>query len=475
MRRGEVGKSLRRADLSLAPTRIRFASGISRDESNSTAFLFPVERSDDAALRPTLALNHLWRNTAGLSWQPLGMLNLSSDLTSTRDLRVYADSTPLGRLAFNERRFLLGLPVGVERDRALVTALSLTPNLATWLRPRFLSSSNFVLSRTLSSRDPVRADGDSGAFILPQTLNNLRVNELGASVDFARGLRLVAGDSSLLGKAMARVRPLDMSTRLTRTSTYDLSAFDPSLKYQLALGGLESFLSSTGADARGRLRLAHRHHRQRRRPAYGVTFTLSHALTRTTRFQRVGEGFAETETSQREWPVGNVRWSRTFRGRSAVAARPRRLVPPARGQLGAGQPGGAAGAHEHQVVVTHAGRPVRPPQRTDGDAGITTCTRTICRTATRRSSISGDVTGALSYAFRLPRSISRAPPAGAELLHVPADAAKTCLLQGGRRGRLRGRFRRPPARGPRRPGHRPPADPERRPAARTIPSTTPGT
>ena len=119
MRRGEVGKSLARADLSLAPTRLTFASGISRDESNSTAFLFPVERSDDNRSPPTLALNHLWRNSAGLTWQPLGMLNLSSDLISTRDLRIYPDSSPLGRLAFSERRFLLGLPVGVERDRTL--------------------------------------------------------------------------------------------------------------------------------------------------------------------------------------------------------------------------------------------------------------------------------------------------------------------------------------------------------------------
>src|SRR5439155_15069049 len=140
----------------------RLASGLTRDESNSTAYLFPVLRSDDALLQPTLALNHLWRNSAGLTWQPLGMLSLSSDLTSTRDLRVYSDSTPIGRLAYNERRFFLGMPVGVERDRALTTAVALTPNLASWLRPRFLTSSNFVLSRTLSSRDPVRADGDSG-------------------------------------------------------------------------------------------------------------------------------------------------------------------------------------------------------------------------------------------------------------------------------------------------------------------------
>ena len=61
-----------------------------------------------------------------------------------------------------------------------------------------------MLSRTLFSRDPVRADGDSGAFILPQTLNNSRTNEIGASVDLARALRLLGGDSSGLGRAARR-------------------------------------------------------------------------------------------------------------------------------------------------------------------------------------------------------------------------------------------------------------------------------
>ena len=209
MREGDFGKSLGRADLSLAPTRVQLASGLSRDEANSTAFLYPASRPDDASLSPTQALTHLWRNAAGLTWQPLGMLNLNGDLTSTRDLRVYPDSNSLGRLAYAERRFLLGIPVGVERDRSVVTALALTPGLASWLRPRFISTSSFVLSRTLNSREPVQTDGDSGAFILPQTVNNARTNELGASIDFARGLRLLTGDSSFLGKAMARVRPIE--------------------------------------------------------------------------------------------------------------------------------------------------------------------------------------------------------------------------------------------------------------------------
>src|SRR5207237_2697762 len=146
---------LARAHESLLHSQIRLTSGLNRDETNSTASRVPIARSDDNLLQPTLTLTHLWRNSAGLTWQPLGILNLSSDLTSTRDLRIYPDSSPLGRLAYAERKFFLGVPTGVERDRALVTTFALTPTVASWLRPRVLSTSNFILSRTLSSRDPV--------------------------------------------------------------------------------------------------------------------------------------------------------------------------------------------------------------------------------------------------------------------------------------------------------------------------------
>ena len=311
---------------------------------------------------------------AGLTWQPLGMLNLSGDLTSTRDLRIYPDSSPLGRLAYSERRFLLGIPVGVERDRSVTTALQLTPKLASWLRPRLITSSNFVLSRTLSSRDPVRADGDSGAFILPQTLNNTRTNELGAAIDFARGLRFLVGDSSGLGKAMAHVRPIDASTRLTRSSTYDLTAFDPGLKYQLALGGLESFLRQEGADARGVSDTRTATVASGADLPYGVSFTLSHALTRTTRLQRVGEGFVETESNQREWPVGNVRWSHTFSDRR-LHARCASAPPSATGR---GRPFRPIRAGSRRSPTSRR----RPSRRTSNSASGT---GSPCRSASPRS------------------------------------------------------------------------------------------
>jgi hypothetical protein len=430
LRESELGKSLSKATFSLAPTRISFASGLTRDEADATAFRFPVARSDDAALRPTLALNHLWRNAAGLTWQPFGMLTLSSDLTSTRDLRIYPDSLPIGRLAYSERRFLAGIPVGVERDRSLTTALSLTPALASWLRPRFLSSSNFVLSRTLSSRDPVRVDGDSGAFVLPQTLNNSRTNEVGGALDLSRLVRQLAGDSSTIGKAVARIRPLDVSTRLTRGSTFDLSAFDPGLKYQLGLGGLEGgFMSQEGTAARGVSEARTATVSSGADLPFGITFTLSHALTRTTRFQRVGEGFVETETRQREFPVGNVRWSHTFRGgpfsvlalgtsfrrREGSSVQANRSGPPALTSISS-----SSFTPDMQIGLRNGISLTLGLSRTDQEN---------LSNGNETQLDQDDLTGALNYAFRLPRSISRTRKPVRSSLSYLQTSARTCLSQ----------------------------------------------
>jgi hypothetical protein len=313
----------------------------------------------------------------------------------------------------------------------VVTALSLQPGLASWLRPRFLSSSSFVLSRTLSSREPVRADEDSGAFILPQTLNNARTNELGASLDFGRGVRLLAGDSSFLGRLMARVRPLDASTRLTRTSTYDLNAFDPSLRYQLALGGLADFLEQAGEAARGVSELRTAAIASGADLPYGITFTLSRAFTRTTRLQRVGEVFIETETKQTEWPVGSVRWSRTFRGGPFTILA---LGTAFRQREGSSVQGNAGGL---PAVTSISSSSVSPDVQLGLRNGLNV---TLGLTELSQSNLSNgnetqldqnDVTGALNYSFRLPRSVSKARKPVRSSLTYLQTAAKTCLHQGG--------------------------------------------
>jgi hypothetical protein len=297
------------------PGAIRFSSGLQRFQGDLLAFQAPVRRPSDALLAPVTSLTHLWRNSAGLSWQPLGMLNLSADLASTRDLRRYADSTTLGRVATAARKRLAGVDVGVERDRQFTTGLSITPRVASWLRPRYLTGSSFVLSRSLTSRQPIREDGDTiGAFILPQTLNNTRSSEVGVALDLGRLISRIAGDSGSLARATRRVRPLDVSDRLIRNSTFDLAAFSPSLGYQFGLGGLGSFLRQQGDSAIGAAEIRNTTLSSGADLPMGASFTLAYSRVRTNRFQHVPGSFLTSETYQREWPKGNIRFTRTLSG-----------------------------------------------------------------------------------------------------------------------------------------------------------------
>jgi motility/secretion related protein SprA len=429
IRESEGGKALAAATFSLAPSAVRWSSGLSRDQSDYSLFSVPVSRADDSSIVPTLSLTHLWRNSAGLSWQPLGMLSLDGDLTSTRDLRVYPDSTSLGRLAYAERQFFLGIPVGVERDRTLTTALALTPRISSWLRPRFTTSSNFLLSRTLTSRPPVQVDGDSGAFILPQTLNNSRVRDIGVSVDLGRALRQLWGDSSGVGKAVARVRPVDFSTRLSRNSTFDLNVFDPGVSYMLGLGGLGSFLSQEGESARGATETRTATLSSGADLPLGFTATFSYSLIRTDRFQQVADGFAETTSRQREWPAGTLRWTRTFSGPLtlvAAGAGMRRREGTSNQPSGAGD--GARSATSSSTLTPDlqlafrnglalsAGLSSRS-QRTENNGNATVLDQ-------------DDINGSLSYAFALPASISRSRKRVRSTLTAISSKTLTCLEQG---------------------------------------------
>jgi hypothetical protein len=321
------------------------------------------------------------------------------------------------------------VPVGVERDRALVTALALTPGISSWLRPRLLSTSSFILSRTLSSRDPVRADADSGAFILPQTLNNTRANELGVSLDFARGVRQLVGDSSMFGKLLSKVRPVDMSTRLTRTSTFDLTAFEPSFHYQLALGSLDDFLSQEGASAIGVSESRVATIATGADLPFGLAVTLSHALTRTTRFQRVNDGFIQTETNQREWPVGTVRWTHSFRkGVVTLLA----LGTGFRHREGSSVQANVAGTPALSAINSSSVNPDMQLALRNGmsiAAGLNDLKQRNASNGNETRLDQRDITGSFNYSFRLPRSISRARKQVRSSLTVLNTTATTCLQQ----------------------------------------------
>ena len=431
IRQSEGGKALADATFSLVPQNVRLSSGLSRNQADYSLFAVPVVRPDDFLITPTLSLTHLWRNAAGITWQPLGMIGLTGDLSSTRDLRVYPDSTSLGRLAYEERRFFLGVPVGVERDRLFTTAISITPRLNSWLRPRYTTTSNFILSRTLTSRDPVREDGDSGAFILPQTLNNSRNREIGVSLDLGRALRQAWSEKSGIGKAFARVRPVDFSTRLGRSSTYDLTAFNPDLGFMLGLGGRDEFLTHEGEDARGVTEVRSTTVTSGADLPLGFSATLSYSLTRTDRFQLLGGEFAEIVTRQIEWPVGNVRWTRAFGGG------PLTLVAAGAGlrqRNGTSTQPSGGGTVATSAISSYALTPDLQLSFRNGLAltfGLSTRSQRTENNGNATELDQDDLTGSANYSFALPASISRVRKQVRSTLTAVSAKTLTCLEQGG--------------------------------------------
>lgn len=316
MSQSSAGRGTANARLNLVPSQIRLTSELSRTVGNVTSFTAPIERLEDTLLIPTENLQHLWRNSSSVSWNPLGMLTMNGSWQGTRDLRSYPDSTTIGRLAEAARRTFLGQDVGTERDRTATSVVSLSPNLSSWFRPRLTTSSNFALSRNLTSRNPVRVDGDTaGAYILPQTLNNARTNEIGFSLEPALLAHRVFGDSSAATRALSRLRPIDASWGRTLTSTYDLAAFNPGLAYHLGIGSFDDFLAQEGTLAVGAAEIHTGRFTGNIDLPIGLTAGIRYGSTTADRYQRTtSSSFSLFQSKQLDWPDITVGWSRSFRG-----------------------------------------------------------------------------------------------------------------------------------------------------------------
>lgn len=310
----EFGDGLRHPRFKAAPINVRWSSGLTYNEANYVSYLVPVARPDDSLLSASQNLANIWRNSAGLTMQPFQALTLNADLASSRDLRQYPDSTPLGRLVRAQRSDFLGFDAGVERDRALTTSMAFSPAVSRWLHPRILRTSSFVLNRYLTGRDPVRANEDTtGRFLLPQTLNNTQAWEVGAGVDLAQSVNAIFGDSSGIARAFRRVRPFDISRRTVLSSTFDMAAFQPSLGYQFAFGNTADFLTQQGASA---LAATDGHTDALTGSADlpgGFNITASYGLTAQSQYAQVLGTYQRTDTRQTDWPVGTLRWTHPMR------------------------------------------------------------------------------------------------------------------------------------------------------------------
>ena len=93
LRESAAGKGLANASFAPVPTQVQFSSTLTHTMGDLQSFQVPIQVLADTILKPVTSEQFLWRNAAGLNWDPLGMLRMTSNWSSTRDLRVYDDST----------------------------------------------------------------------------------------------------------------------------------------------------------------------------------------------------------------------------------------------------------------------------------------------------------------------------------------------------------------------------------------------
>ena len=146
----------------------------------------------------------------------------------------------------------------------------------------------------------------------------------------------------------------------------------------------------------------------------------------------MGGSFIPTEIEQREWPVGNVRWSQTFNGGPlsllAIGTGFRRRE----GSSVQGSRTGGIGARsgiESSTITPDAQIGFR--NGLSLTLGYSQLDQSTLSNGNQTQLDQNDISGSLNYAFRLPRSISRLRKQVRSSLTFISTDALTCLEQRG--------------------------------------------
>jgi len=308
--RADFVRGLDDARLRWSPASVRFTSGFTSSHAELETFRVPIATVSDTLATSVRTLAAAFRNQASVEFRPLRSTSFGVDYASTRDLKDYGDTTTMGVLTHQAARRFAGINVGFERDRSVGTHFTWTPSLFSWLRPRFTTTSTFLLTRDPNGLTPERTLGDTaGAFRLPTAFTNARSTDLGASLDFSRLLKVMFGDTAHIVGLLDRFSPLDISTRTDRRSQFDRPGFDPALGYELGLGSVGAFRSSDG-----RLATYAYDSRQTRlasglRLPLGFSVVTAYSVGRQQGWYERGDGQSENREDDTQWPDLTGRWT----------------------------------------------------------------------------------------------------------------------------------------------------------------------
>ncbi|MBA3560486.1 MAG: hypothetical protein H0W30_18035 [Gemmatimonadaceae bacterium] len=195
------------------------------------------------------------RNAALMELRPFQSLSIRWDVNSLRDLRDYGDTVRagggqnVGVVARAERDKLLGLDVGLERERQMGAAISAAPQISSWIKPRIDFSTQYSMFRDPNSPSVLQEADSSGPFRLPRRLSNSQGLGLSAAIDLGRGMSMYSSDSGFVRRLSNVFQPIEVSWRRDLSSSFDGVPFTPGFGYQFGLGDITDFRDENGVAA----------------------------------------------------------------------------------------------------------------------------------------------------------------------------------------------------------------------------------
>jgi hypothetical protein len=231
----------------LAPSYVRVSSAIVRSDDRRSSYLKPAAAADDPRT-DVLGAQRLWRSSSALEWKLVPGVSARWDVSNVYDLRDYAGSSINEIAARRERSDLLGVDVGLERERTMTSSIVIAPAFQGWLRPRLALGSTYGMVRDPNNRSLVIESGSSDELIpsLVRRTGNTQYLTAAATIDPGLALGALTGDSSIWTRAARAVRPIDVTLSRNQLSSYDGVPVAPGLGFQLGLGGVDGFRSMEG-------------------------------------------------------------------------------------------------------------------------------------------------------------------------------------------------------------------------------------
>jgi hypothetical protein len=439
----EFANALRSARLRWNPQRVRLTSTLTDNLTERNAFRVPVQLDSDRQQPPARRVMHAWRTTAELDLRPFSTFGLRAAYETTRDLFDYGDSTTVGRLLDTKRRSLFGSDIGFERTRSLRTGMDVSPAVSSWLRPRLVILSTYNFSRDPTAKQPVRAGEDSsGAYLVPEAVLNSSVREFGTTVDLARLIQGLAGDSSGVSDLARGILPADISFERERTSNFNEIAFTPDVAYQFAFGGLDDFREQEGTLAASAAELTTFTATGGSRLPLGGQLRLNFREGRNTVWYDRAEGQQRNHQTTREWPSMTMSWVYTPRSGvnvllSSVSAQMQYRVVHRRSLRPEFDPIGGTEDLEENILTEDNTTVVTPTVTLSWLGGVMT-------SASYSSATSGRVTsgntintdrsewrGTLGFGFRPPESLIRLRSQIRTNVSFDSSKRAVCLVRAG--------------------------------------------